>query len=193
MKYRIEDLRQRIHTALAARERKVIRGDDLIPAAVLLPLFGKGEECHVLLTKRTEKVKTHKGEISFPGGVYDQEDRTLEKTVLRESFEEIALREKDVEILGCLDDVETLTRYMIRPFVGIFPYPYPFVINGEEIEEIIEIPLGPVLQKDRFEKKKVPLERGERIIYTYRYREQVIWGATAKILTDLVDLIRDAP
>lgn len=189
----MENLKERINAVLAARERRIISGDDLIPAAILLPLFRKKKGYHVLLTKRTKKVKTHKGEISFPGGVYDQEDRTLEKTALRETFEEIGLREKDVEILGCLDDVETLTKYMIRPFVGIFPSPYPLVVNREEIEEIIEVPLQSLLQKDRFEKKKISLERGERTFYTYRYGKHFIWGATAGILKQFLDLIRSSP
>jgi 8-oxo-dGTP pyrophosphatase MutT (NUDIX family) len=190
---RMEDLNERIHAILATRERKVFRGEHLTPAAILLPLFSKDRGYHVLLTKRTEKVKTHKREISFPGGAYDQEDGNLERTALRESFEEIGLREKDVEILGCLDDVETLTRYMIRPFVGMFPYPYRFVVNREEIEHIIEVPLHSLVKKNRFEKKKVSAEGGERIIYIYRYGEHVIWGATAKILKQFLDLIRDAP
>ena len=193
MKNRVENLAERIQAILSARQRKVIRADDLTPAAILLPLFRKEKGYHILLTKRTDRVKTHKGEISFPGGVYDQEDRTLETTALRESFEEIGLREKDVEVFGCLDDVETLTKYMIRPFVGIFPYPYPFVVNREEIEEIIEVPLQSLLRKDRFEKKRIPFEGGERIIYTYRYRGHLIWGATARILKQFLDLILDSP
>lgn len=189
----MENLTERIHAILAARERKGIFGDDLTPAAILLPLFRKEDAYHVLFTKRTEKVKTHKGEISFPGGVYDQEDQTLKETALRETFEEIGLREKDIEILGCLDDVETLTRYMVRPFVGVFPYPYPFDVNSEEIEELIEIPLHALFQKDRFDEQVILSERGEQIIYTYRYGNHLIWGATARILKQFLDLILDTP
>ena len=183
------NLVHRIHAVLASRQKKVIERDDLTSAAILLPLFRKERVYHVLLTKRTHKVKTHKGEISFPGGVYDEEDRTLERTALRESFEEIGLRERDVEILGCLDDVETLTHYRIRSFVGIFPYPYPFVVNKEEIEEIIEVPLQSFLHRDFLEGERVFLKSGERIIYTYRHGEHIIWGATAAILKQFLDLI----
>jgi 8-oxo-dGTP pyrophosphatase MutT (NUDIX family) len=183
----------RIRKILTSRQRCVLRGDTLTPAAILLPLFKKDNEYHILLTKRTHRVKTHKGEISFPGGTFDPEDETLEKTALRECFEEIGLREKDVEILGCLDDVETLTHYMVRPYVGILPYPYPFVVNDVEIEEIIELPLYLFLEKDCFEIKSVPVEKDERIIYSYRHGHHVIWGATAKILKQFVDLIRGTP
>jgi 8-oxo-dGTP pyrophosphatase MutT (NUDIX family) len=168
------------------------KGEDLTPAAVLLPLFTKEGAYHVLLTRRTHKVKTHKGEISFPGGVYDREDETLERTALRESFEEIGLKERDIAILGCLDDVETLTQYMIRPFVGMVPHPYPFVVNEDEIEEMIEVPLGSLLDENRFEQKRVHTGKGEQIIYVYRYEGHVIWGATAKILKQFLDLIPDS-
>jgi 8-oxo-dGTP pyrophosphatase MutT (NUDIX family) len=184
-------LNEKIHAVLATRQRRVIRGDHLTLAAILLPLFEKGRDTYVLLTKRTHKVKTHKGEISFPGGAYDQGDHTLEKTALRECFEEIGLREEDVEMLGCLDDVETLTQYMIRPFVGLLPYPYSFVVNHEEIEHMIELPLQSLLGKDPFQKKVVSVEGEERTIYTYQYGHHVIWGATAKILKQFADLVRD--
>ncbi|NIQ38328.1 MAG: NUDIX domain-containing protein [Proteobacteria bacterium] len=183
-------MKERIHAVLAARERKVIHSDNLTPAAILLPLFRKERGCYVLFTKRTETVKHHKGEISFPGGAYDQEDKTLQRTALRESFEEIGLKERDVELLGCLDDVETLTRYLIRPFVGVFPHPYAFEVNRHEIEEIIEVPLESLLEKDRFEEKRIFLDGGERTVFTYRYGKHLIWGATAKILKQFLDLIQ---
>jgi 8-oxo-dGTP pyrophosphatase MutT (NUDIX family) len=186
-------LEERIHTLLASRRRRVIESENLTSAAVLLPLFTKEKAYHVLLTKRTEKVKTHRGEISFPGGVYDPEDQTLEKTALRESFEEIGLREEDVKILGCLDDVETITHYRIRPFVGVLPYPYSFALNDEEIDEIIEVPLSTLLRDDFEEDRMVRLESGERPIYRYYYGKHVVWGATAAILKQFLDLIRRSP
>ena len=188
-----ENLAERVQAVLASRERRVIARGDLTSAAVLLPLFRKGKEYHLLLTKRTHKVKTHKGEISFPGGVYDRGDRDLEETALRESFEEIGLRPGDVEVLGCLDDVETVTHYRIRPFVGVFPHPYPFLINREEIEEIIELPCRSLAQAAFLEEKKIVLASGERTIYTYTHQDHRIWGATAAILKQFVDLVLHAP
>ncbi len=187
----VDTLEEWIHDALAAKKSQEIRSGELTPAAVLVPLFRKGKGYQILFTKRTETVKHHKGEISFPGGVYDQEDETLQRTALRESFEEIGLEERDVRILGCLDDVETLTQYRVRPFVGVLPHPYPFVVNTEEIEELIEIPLRALLQRNRFEEKMIFLEGDERIIYTYRYGKHLIWGATAKILKEFLDLFSD--
>jgi 8-oxo-dGTP pyrophosphatase MutT (NUDIX family) len=187
-----ENLEKRVCAVLTARKRIRIQGDHLTPSAILLPLFKKENGNHVLFTKRTEIVKNHKGEISFPGGAYDEEDETLERTALRESFEEIGLRERDIQILGCLDDVETISNFVIRPYVGIFPYPYPFRMNRHEIEEIIEVPLESLLEKDRFQEKKVFFEGDKRTIYTYRYGKHLIWGATAKILKQFLDLLHES-
>jgi len=180
----------RIRTILASRTQRTITNEDLIPAAVLLPLFGGEGSYHILLTKRTHTVKTHKGEISFPGGVYDQEDKTLEKTALRESFEEIGLKEKDIEILGCLDDVETTTHYRIRPFVGMIRYPFRFTVNRDEIEQLLEVPLDHLHVEDFAKQTRLSLQTGDRIIYLYRYGQHIIWGATAAILKQFLELIR---
>jgi 8-oxo-dGTP pyrophosphatase MutT (NUDIX family) len=189
----LPDLPSRIRAVLASRKPKVITTDTLTSAAVLLPLFKKGGIYHILLTERTHSVKAHKGEISFPGGVYDHDDQTLEKTALRESFEEVGVRPTDVDILGCLDDVETTTHYRIRPFVGMIPYPYPFVVNRDEIEQLIEVSLDQLRLTDFVEQTMASLESGDRIIYSYRYGQHVIWGATAAILRQFLDLIRHHP
>src|SRR5512135_1974120 len=98
-----------IRDILNQRKRKVIEHPSFPHAAVLVPLFEKQGHCHLLFTKRTEQVKHHKGEISFPGGVFDEGDVDLRKTALREAFEEIGLNEDDVQILGTLDDIVTVT------------------------------------------------------------------------------------
>jgi 8-oxo-dGTP pyrophosphatase MutT (NUDIX family) len=118
---------------LSSRKRRVISHPPFSHAAVLVPLYKKGEDCHLLFTKRTDRVKYHKGEISFPGGVFDEGDFELEKTALREAFEEVGLKEKDVQIIGVLDDIVTTTEFIVTPYVGIFPYPYPFQLSKVEI------------------------------------------------------------
>jgi hypothetical protein len=89
-----------IRNILASRQRKVIEHHPFAHAAVLVPIFKKGEDCDILFTKRTDRVKYHKGQISFPGGGVHEEDSDLEETALREAYEEIGLKRKDVEILG---------------------------------------------------------------------------------------------
>ena len=181
----IDQLRQR----LSSRERKVIEHPPFSHAAVLVPLYQKGGQCHLLFTKRSNQVKYHKGEISFPGGVVDEEDRELIHTALREAYEEIGLKEEDVQILGLLDDIVTVTEFIVTPIVGLFPYPYPFRVSEVEIAELIEVPLSFLLARENFIEREISRMGRREIIYAYQYGEHIIWGATARILRQFLDLV----
>ena len=184
-----KDSIDQIRNILSSRERKVIDNLSFARAAVLVPLYKKGENCHLLFTKRTDKVKYHKGEISFPGGVFDEEDSELEKTALREAFEEVGLKEKDVQIIGVLDDIVTVTEFIITPFVGLFPYPYPFKVSEIEIAELIEVPLSFFLREDTYSEKVIFRMNREEMVDVFQYENHIIWGATARILKQFLDLI----
>jgi 8-oxo-dGTP pyrophosphatase MutT (NUDIX family) len=185
-----KDFIAQIQNLLSSRQRRVIVHPPFSHAAVLVPLFQKDGDCHLLFTKRSEEVKYHKGEISFPGGVVDEEDRELIHTALREAFEEIGLKESDVQIIGVLDDIVTITEFIVTPIVGLFPYPYPFKVSEVEIAELIEAPLASLLKKDCFSEREI-FRGGEReIVYAYQYGKHIIWGATARILKQFLDLIR---
>jgi 8-oxo-dGTP pyrophosphatase MutT (NUDIX family) len=158
-------------------------------AAVLVPLFRKGDVCHLLFTKRSDQVKYHKGEISFPGGVVDEADSELERTALREAFEEIGLKEKDVQIIGVLDDIVTITEFIVTPIVGLFPYPYPFKVSEVEIAELIEVPLASLLDEDCFSEREIIRGTRKEVVYAYQYEGHTIWGATARILKQFLELI----
>jgi 8-oxo-dGTP pyrophosphatase MutT (NUDIX family) len=189
MNYRKKDFIDRLRNILSARERRIIEHPPFSHAAVLVPLFEKGEDCHLLFTKRSEEVKYHKGEISFPGGVVDEEDSELVSTALREAFEEIGLEENDVQIIGVLDDIVTITEFIVTPVVGLFPYPYPFKISEVEIAELIEVPFSSLLDEDCFSEREIIRGAGKEIVYAYQYENHVIWGATARILKQFLDLI----
>ncbi len=178
-----------IETILTSRERRVIEHSSFARAAVLVPLFKKEGGCHLLFTKRTDQVKHHKGEISFPGGMFDEEDRQLKKTALREAFEEIGLKEDDVQILGTLDDIVTVTEFIVTPFVGVFPYPYSFDVSPIECAELIEVPLSTLLDPGCFGEKEILHSEGKRIVEAYQYGQYSIWGATAKILRQFLELL----
>jgi 8-oxo-dGTP pyrophosphatase MutT (NUDIX family) len=190
MNYCGKDFINQIRTTLSSRQRKVIEHPSFARAAVLVPLFKKREECHILFTKRTDRVKYHKGEISFPGGVFDKEDLELERTALREADEEIGLKENDVHIIGILDDIVTITEFIVTPFVGHFSYPYPFKTSLIEIAEMIEVPLSSLLDEDCFSEREIIRGAGKEIVYAYQFENHVIWGATARILKQFLDLIR---
>jgi 8-oxo-dGTP pyrophosphatase MutT (NUDIX family) len=184
-KHFIDDIRN----ILSTRNRRVIEHPPFSRAAVLVPLFKKREDCHVLFTRRTDPVKYHKGEISFPGGVVDEGDSDLERTALREAFEEIGLKEDDVQIIGVLDDIVTITEFIVTPIVGLFPFPYPLKISEVEIAELIEVPLASLLDEECFSEREI-LRRGRKdVVYAFQYGEHIIWGATARILKQFLDLI----
>ncbi len=174
---------------LNRRERKVIEHPSFPRAAVLLPLYEKDGGCHLLFTKRTYQVKHHKGEISFPGGMFDKEDADLERTALREASEEIGLEERDAQILGALDDIVTVTEFIVTPFVGVVPYPYPFKLSPVEIAELIEVPLATLLDPSCFGEKEIIQNDRKRMVEAYQYKDHNIWGATARILKQFLDLI----
>ena len=179
------NMRERLRHILAQRQRHCITDDSQISAAVLVPLFFKQGQYHLLLTKRTDKVKDHKGQISFPGGVFEEGDETLLDTALRECSEEIGLTPEDVQILGALDDeVIVATNYRVSPFVGFIPWPYRFQPNEDETAKIIEIPIEAFLKHDEF---KSPDDETASS-YVYRYQDDIIWGATARILSNFLDI-----
>jgi len=133
-------------------------------------------------------VEAHKGQISFPGGRVDKRDGSLMETALREANEEIGLRRKDVEILGRTDDMRTMSsNYIVHPFAGFIPYPYDFRINSNEVEALLTVPLEIFL--DRGSTMPVEYQGATYQGFTYTYGGAVIWGATARIMQNLVDIL----
>ncbi len=159
-----------------------------IRASVLVPLFEKENVLHVLLTKRTERVKAHPGEISFPGGMYEETDADTRKTALRECCEEVGVKAGDVEIVGRLDDLVTLTGFVITPYVGIIPYPYSFKINTIEVAYLIYLPFEHLTTTDLAHEQ---IEYGGRIetIDCIYYNGERIWGATCRMLLKLKRIV----
>ena len=141
-----------------------------------------------MFTKRTQKVKTHKGQISFPGGAQEV-DELLVDAALRECTEEIGLRAGEVEILGELDDTISLTsNYIISPFIGLIPWPFQFEVNEEEIEELIEVPISTLLNSSHHYHETEIIDGEAVTSYSYHYQGKVIWGATARILQQFLDI-----
>jgi 8-oxo-dGTP pyrophosphatase MutT (NUDIX family) len=178
----------------SCRQKKRLTDKKLNAAAVLVPLFNDGKEYRLLLTQRSSNVLQHKGQISFPGGKPQKADSSLLETALRESWEEIGLDPKDVEIVGELDDTPTTTTgFLISPFVALIPYPYKFIRNHLEIADILDIPLSALMDKSCFEKKYVTDDDGKTLAaYSYEYNGRIIWGATANIIKQLLDSLQSA-
>ena len=174
---------------LSQRKKKRISEPGYISSAVLMPIFCKDGQYHILFTKRTDMVKTHKGHICFPGGTYEEDDVSLAFTALRETAEEVGLRPEDVEVIGELDDLTSLTtNYVISPFVGFIPWPYEFILNEKETERILEVPISVLLDGNCVHKGTEFMEGESVTSYFYHYRGDIIWGATARILTQFLEL-----
>jgi 8-oxo-dGTP pyrophosphatase MutT (NUDIX family) len=163
-------------------------------AAVLLLLYERGDTLHVLFTKRTELVEHHKGQISFPGGAHDPSDEDLRRTALRETFEEIGVAPEHVEIIGALDEIVTVSNFVISPYVGLLRMvgDYPFHFNPYEVAEILEVPLHHLLDRanslhEVVEREGIPVE-----MHSYRFGDHVIWGATARITHQFLEIVNTA-
>lgn len=184
-------MKEKLKQLLAQQEKRRIADPKRVSAAVLVPIYEKDGQYHILFIKRTEWVEKHKGEISFPGGVYEAYDGTLLNTALRESTEEINLKPDAVEILGELDDeVSVKTNYIITPFLAFIPWPYEFKVDGHETEATIEAPIPALMDIGYSRQESVD---GETVtIYYYNYQGRVIWGATARILTKFLDIFSQA-
>jgi 8-oxo-dGTP pyrophosphatase MutT (NUDIX family) len=183
-------LRARLDAALALHPRRTLDRSDLVSAAVLVPITDHGEP-HLLFTKKTASVPHHRGQFSFPGGVVEQRDGSRVETALREAWEEIRLPSSAVEVLGLLDDTETrATPFIITPVVGIVTDPVDFVPDGREIERVLEVPLRVLRDPGIFSTETWERDGERHPVHFYRVSdEDVIWGATARIVKQFLSLL----
>jgi 8-oxo-dGTP pyrophosphatase MutT (NUDIX family) len=177
-----------IREKLKALDPRQIACTTDIRAAVMVPIFEQKDQLHIVLTKRTDNMKAHPGEISFPGGMYEERDSDTRKTALRECCEEIGVKASDVEIIGRLDDERTLTGFVITPYVGIIPYPYTFKISQKEVAYLIHLPYEHL--KENAPVREETSYRGEiETVDALYYKDERIWGATCRILLKLKRIV----
>ena len=167
-------------------ENPVLSNDkSLTPAAVLIPLINRSEEVTVLLTLRTEHLNNHAGQISFPGGQVDQNDRDPEHTALRETDEESGLTAQQSEIVGRLDDYIIGTGFLVSPIIGFIDPPLKLTPHENEVADVFEAPLFFVTHPDNFKRHTRDIKGSRRSYFAVQWNDHLIWGATAGMLRDL--------
>jgi 8-oxo-dGTP pyrophosphatase MutT (NUDIX family) len=180
----------RVRESLAQRTKQPWPTDG-VAAAVLIMLFEKDGEPWVVFTKRSDSVRHHKGEISFPGGVRDPEDASLADTAIREAVEELGVDPNDVEILGDLDDLPTfVSGFVISPFVALVPEKEVYDHSPDEIAEVIRVPLSKLAEIQR---EAIWERDGHRFTtQVFDVDGNVIWGATGRILSNFLEAVGPA-
>ncbi|GAB3374125.1 CoA pyrophosphatase [Massilia agri] len=161
-------------------------------AAVLVPLVERPDGLHVLLTKRTDHLSSHAGQVSFPGGRAEELDSSPIETALREAEEEIGLHRRHVEIIGVLPEHVTISAYRVLPVVALVQPPFELSADPGEVAEIFEVPLAFLMSGANHERRSVALPdgAGKRRFYAMPYQGYFIWGATAAMLRNLYHFLR---
>ena len=187
-------MREAIRQVMALHRPRRVQPEGRPEAAVLLLIYDKHDEPHALFTLRTYLVETHKGQISFPGGAADPDDDDLRYTALRETFEEVGVRPEDVEVVGQLDDWVSITGFVVTPYVGFLQgrLPYRFRRNRSEVEELIEVPLSHLLDEANTTEEVRHVDGRDVLMHSYVFKKHVIWGLTARILRQFLDLLAPA-
>jgi 8-oxo-dGTP pyrophosphatase MutT (NUDIX family) len=180
-----------LHERLRARQRSILVRPQSRRAAVLVPLLGDLVNPDLLLFERSKNVMEHKGEICFPGGSLEPGDASPVEAALREAQEELALSPQLVAVIGLLDDVETnVSNYTITPVVGHVACDPPLVPDRLEVERIVRVPLCRLLDPKMEDAVFADYDGVKKFRYSYTFDGKTVWGATARILHSLIDLLR---
>jgi 8-oxo-dGTP pyrophosphatase MutT (NUDIX family) len=177
----IVEMRQRL---VEPPPKQMVAGDRR-PAAVLVPLYVNAGQLWVLLTKRSDDLPQHGGQVAFPGGGNEVGEDAW-TAALRETREEIGLKEKGVARLGELDDLDTFSGFRIRPCVGAIAYPYEIEINEDEIADVFEVPLMAFADVRLVEDRMVTVDGHDRMFRIYHVGKHRVWGLTAAIVQNLM-------
>ncbi|MBL4836601.1 MAG: CoA pyrophosphatase [Kordiimonadaceae bacterium] len=169
-----------------------LKGQKMRPAAVLVPIVDHADGATVLLTKRTDHLSKHPGQISFPGGAVDPVDVDSVAAELRETEEEIGLDRSFVDVAGFLDEYLTGTGFEIKPVVGLVKPGFTLELEEQEVAEAFEVPLDFLLDRRNHAKESAMWQGVERHYYAMPYNGYRIWGATAAMLVNLCDVMEAA-
>lgn len=167
----------------------LVEPDNLVPSAVLIALIEKDNQLEVLLTKRASHLKHHSGQICFPGGKVEPTDSDYTATAIREAYEEIGVNSADLTIVGQLHPYQTITGFSITPIVALLPSNTTYTIDNNEVAEIFHVPFHHFLDNNTHSSMNIVHRSGTHKVHFMPYQHYNIWGATAAILKDLVQLV----
>jgi 8-oxo-dGTP pyrophosphatase MutT (NUDIX family) len=202
--YIAQHLRDAQHTQHEASKLWDLITNNPRPAAVLIPLFQNhsskedADGWQVLLTRRTNSVAEHQGQVAFPGGRADPTDTTPEMTALREAREEIGLDPTKVRILGRMQILHTISNYIVTPIVGVIPWPFMFQLEETEVSRVFSIPLNWLADPNNHERRnrtipetlvKILQKDSFPVIYFHPYKDELLWGVSAEITVRLIDIL----
>jgi len=173
-----------ISDTLSSRKKRSINFPEYRKSAVMILFMEKDESPYVVLTLRTDKVSTHKGQVSFPGGGYDSSDKDFLETALRETMEEVGIAPEDIEVLGEFDEYISIMGYHVYVFVGALDKTHEYVVCKDEIDEMLEVPFSLFYNEEYTKCEKINHQGKDFDVYFYDYGKATIWGMTARILTD---------
>jgi len=165
-------------------------GGGIRPSAVLIPLFQKNKQWRVLLNRRAENLKHHAGQVSFPGGAFEPGDASIRHTALRETREELGIEPRFVEIVGYLDEIETLSGYRITPFVALLKPGFTVTIDPNEVAEAFSAPLDFFLDPANRRLQGFRADGKRWKTWVFQHQGHTIWGATAHMLVNLVQALQ---
>lgn len=191
-----DDLAGRLAGLLSQLSGGVQTEWEAAPAAVLIPLYLDHGDWHLLYTRRTDSVDVHRGQVAFPGGRIEPGDRSAVEAALRESEEEIGLLAADVQVLGQLNPLITVTQFVVTPVIGVIPWPYALRPNHTEVARCFGVPLGWLAESANLEvHSRQPFVPGLVVqVFSFKpYAGEVIWGVTARITKSLLDLLAGSP
>ena len=159
-------------------------------AAVLIGLFKKNDEWCFSLIRRPMNEKNHPGQIALPGGAMEKNE-TLMNTALREAFEEVGINPEDVEIIGQLTPIPVpVSEYLIYPFVGVIDYEPEWVLNEDEVEELLILKMSELISSDNGYTEMWDLRGNKVEVPIFKVMNETVWGATAAVLSELIDIAK---
>ena len=157
-------------------------------ASVIIPLLEVECEVFVMLTQRSKRLRSHAGQVSFPGGKQDQRDANSLETAIRETHEEIGLPKEKIEIIGTLDQILSLHHYLVTPFVAIIPGDFVPIPNEDEIDAVFKVPLSFFMKNDQHWTEEFETPFAKVLTHHFKFEGFDIWGLTSKLILRLLEI-----